>query len=223
MKKIVGMLFVVLGFAVNAQDTAMLKIQVQAEDLSPLEGEQVIFEAQDGSYSTKGVSDENGLIMLALLGAKKYDIKLKAVGEARNFNTMEIPALAPNTRYGLNELTITIYPPKNFTLDNVLFETGNSILKLSSKVELDELVEYLTLKEDLRILISGHTDNVGDPDKNKTLSEERAEAVKSYLIQNGIHAARLETAGFGDTQPIADNSTATGRQQNRRTAVSIIE
>ena len=223
MKKILVVLFIAMSWGVYAQDTAMLKVHVQAEDLSPLTGEQIIFEAQNGSYSVKGVSDADGLVTVALLGGQKYNIMLKAVGEAKNFNTIEIPALEPNTAYGVNEMTITVYPPKNFTLDNVLFETGKSILKTSSKAELNELVEYLSLKEDLRILISGHTDNVGDAEKNMLLSQDRALAVKKYLVANGINAARLETAGFGDRQPVADNNTAEGRKLNRRTAVSIIE
>ena len=69
---------------------------------------------------------------------------------------------------------------------------------------------------DLRLRIEGHTDNTGSMETNRTLSELRAGAIRNYLVQQGIDSSRLETAGFGQTQPSADNATPEGRQQNRR-------
>ena len=75
----------------------------------------------------------------------------------------------------------------------------------------------LTEHGDLKLVIEGHTDNVGNAAANRTLSEQRAAAVKAYLVaQHGIDAARLETAGHGDAKPAAPNTTHEGRQQNRR-------
>ena len=74
----------------------------------------------------------------------------------------------------------------------------------------------LTKHADLKLTIEGHTDNVGNPAANRTLSEQRAAAVKTYLVSKGIDAARIETAGLGDTKPDAPNTTPEGRQQNRR-------
>ena len=68
----------------------------------------------------------------------------------------------------------------------------------------------------LRVAISGHTDNVGERDKNLTLSAARADSVKAYLVSQGINANRIETRGVGPDQPIADNKDAPGRQKNRR-------
>ena len=77
-------------------------------------------------------------------------------------------------------------------------------------------------KEDERYEISGHTDNVGKDADNLKLSQERAEAVKAYLVKKGIKASRIVAKGYGATRPVAENTTPEGRQKNRRTELLII-
>jgi OOP family OmpA-OmpF porin len=72
-------------------------------------------------------------------------------------------------------------------------------------------------------MIEGHTDSTGSLETNMRLSKERAAAIKSYLIENGISASRLESEGFGPNQPVGSNKTAAGRKQNRRTEVKVIK
>jgi len=79
----------------------------------------------------------------------------------------------------------------------------------------------LTIKPQLEIEIAGHTDNVGTAESNMTLSLNRAKSVRNYLISKGIDANRVSIQGYGDTQPIASNDSAEGRQKNRRTVVNI--
>jgi outer membrane protein OmpA-like peptidoglycan-associated protein len=67
--------------------------------------------------------------------------------------------------------------------------------------------------------VYGHTDNTGDPNKNQQLSEARAESVKQYLIKKGLPTERIESKGFGDQQPIADNGTSVGKAKNRRVQI----
>ena len=74
----------------------------------------------------------------------------------------------------------------------------------------------------LALEIQGHTDNTGDPDANQTLSELRAQSVLDYLVNAGVSADRLTAVGFGQDQPIADNDTPEGQQQNRRIEFAII-
>ncbi len=64
--------------------------------------------------------------------------------------------------------------------------------------------------------MAGHTDNVGNPRRNQQLSEQRAQAIRQYLVDHGIDGGRIEAVGYGDTQPVASNDTEEGRQQNRR-------
>lgn len=110
----------------------------------------------------------------------------------------------------------------NTAFENLEFNTGNAIIKQVSFASLDELAALLVKKKDWKLQISGHTDNVGDAQKNLILSKQRAEAVKAYLVSKGVEAKRLNTLFFGETQPIATNDTAEGRQKNRRVEMTVI-
>lgn len=106
---------------------------------------------------------------------------------------------------------------------DIQFETGRAILKPSSYSILDAIAFHLERNGDYYVTVNGHTDNVGDDQKNLELSKQRASAVRDYLIKRGIQADRLQSNGFGEQQPIADNGTATGRAQNRRVEVKFTE
>lgn len=102
------------------------------------------------------------------------------------------------------------------------FENGKDIIKITSFASLDELAEVLKKKTTWGLQLAGHTDNVGDDQKNLILSKKRAEAVKNYMITKGIDALRLNTLYFGETLPVAPNDTPEGRQKNRRVEMKII-
>lgn len=108
-------------------------------------------------------------------------------------------------------------------LKNINFNTGSPVLLPSSYLELDKLVNLLQANPHMEILIVGHTDNLGDPEKDLILSEQRAENVKQYLTEKGIRSNRLSAKGFGITKPIADNKTPLGRAKNRRVEFSILK
>lgn len=95
------------------------------------------------------------------------------------------------------------------------FETGKANIKTASFPALDRVARLLTEKG-FSIKLSGHTDNVGNDNNNMVLSKNRAESVKSYLVGKGVNPSKVEAVGYGETQPIATNKTAAGRQQNRR-------
>ncbi|HET6227255.1 MAG TPA: OmpA family protein [Bacteroidia bacterium] len=98
----------------------------------------------------------------------------------------------------------------------IYFETNSAKLKPVSSGQLDALVEILKKYEGANLTIEGHTDNVGNDDYNMELSQKRTESVKNYLMTKGILESRLTAKGYGETKPIADNKTATGRSKNRR-------
>ena len=106
-------------------------------------------------------------------------------------------------------------------LSFVQYETNSSTLTADSKYQLNDLVEILNKYPKLRIEISGHTDNTGDAEGNRTLSQQRAETVKAYLISQGVLNARLTAVGYGSSKPIDSNDTDAGRQKNRRTEFRI--
>lgn len=101
-------------------------------------------------------------------------------------------------------------------LNGIEFETGSAKIKKSSNKILDDVVTIMKENPSYKLSINGHTDNAGKADKNQVLSEDRAAAVKAYLENKGVEASRLTSAGFGQTQPVADNKTAKGRAKNRR-------
>lgn len=99
---------------------------------------------------------------------------------------------------------------------DVRFETGNNILKASSKPVLDKVVTLMNKYPDAKISISGHTDNTGEKAINQELSEARAASCKAYLQEKGINSDRISSAGYGESKPIATNDTPEGRKVNRR-------
>ena len=108
-----------------------------------------------------------------------------------------------------------------FDAKNVQFVSGKATLSKNAAVNLDEMAAYLLKYPELKLVINGHTDNVGSAAVNQRLSERRAAAAKNYLVKKGVGADRITTAGYGMTQPIVDNNTASNRASNRRTEFKI--
>jgi outer membrane protein OmpA-like peptidoglycan-associated protein len=96
------------------------------------------------------------------------------------------------------------------------FDTGKSVIKPESKSIIEQIVQMLKSNPELKISVEGHTDNVGTPASNKTLSEERAKSVVSAIVSQGIATERLSSSGYGQDKPIGDNTTEEGRARNRR-------
>jgi outer membrane protein OmpA-like peptidoglycan-associated protein len=103
----------------------------------------------------------------------------------------------------------------------LLFKVNESSLTPATKDNLNELSNTLQKYEDTKILIEGHTDATGKDEYNQTLSEKRAQSVSNYLIGLGVDGSRITTKGYGETQPVADNETEAGRQENRRVEMAI--
>ena len=101
------------------------------------------------------------------------------------------------------------------------FETNKYNLKPESKVGLNKLMAFLKANPGVKIEIGGHTDNTGSRELNNALSNNRAKAVYTYLVEKGIDATRLSSKGYADTEPIASNDSVRGRAKNRRTEFKI--
>lgn len=96
------------------------------------------------------------------------------------------------------------------------FDTGKSTIKPESDLIIQQIVQLLLVNPGLTISVEGHTDNVGDPKSNKTLSDGRAKAVVAAIVAHGVDAKRLRAVGHGQDRPVADNKTEEGRAKNRR-------
>lgn len=110
----------------------------------------------------------------------------------------------------------------NTVFKNLQFETGKAVIKPVSFPSLNQLADLMKRKEDFKLLIEGHTDNVGGAKMNLTLSQKRAKSAKDYLVKQGVSATRITSKGYGLTKPVAPNTTAEGRQQNRRVEFTIV-
>jgi len=108
------------------------------------------------------------------------------------------------------------------SIKGITFDNGKATIKKSSFKTLDAAVAVLAKYPKLRVEVQGHTDDQGPDEENHTLSHERANAVKAYLVEKGIAAERIDATGYGETVPVADNKKPAGRAQNRRIELKIL-
>jgi outer membrane protein OmpA-like peptidoglycan-associated protein len=113
-----------------------------------------------------------------------------------------------------DELVVTFNNP-------ILFDTDSSMLKSDARSLLDHVASVLEQYPDTDVIVKGHTDNTGSETHNLQLSERRSAAVRNYLLTRGVSSERLRSMGFGESMPVAENTTESGRQQNRRVELQI--
>ncbi|MFI5151360.1 MAG: OmpA family protein [Bacteroidia bacterium] len=201
------------------KEKALLEVIVVNADKSSSEGEKVSFVATKTGTLYGGITNAEGKFSILVPKADKYKVKYKNFTEDKDYKTLDIPAEPELINF---TFTIMVKRGKNFTLDHVFFDTGKSSLRAESNKALDALAEFMTNKKKMKIEIGGHTDNVGDKTANEKLSYDRANSVRSYLVKKGIAADRVTAKGYGDSQPVDDNSTPEGRQKNRRTEIKVL-
>jgi outer membrane protein OmpA-like peptidoglycan-associated protein len=203
--------------------TANVEVSVVNAKNQPRKGEQVLFISAKTKKVFSAYTNADGKLTTALPAGDDYTVTVKAINDTSKYGTLNVPPLAPG-QFFKDALGVDIMyePAKEFNLNGVKFDVAKATLRPESNGQLQDLLEYLQWKTDISIEIDGHTDNVGKAEDNLKLSQARAEAVKDWLVKKGIGAARITAKGFGDTQPVADNSTTEGRQKNRRTEIKIL-
>lgn len=143
-----------------------------------------------------------------------WTVTTETTGYLVSSNTINVPAGETSI------LNITLRPQLAsgtvLSFANIYFNSGSANLKPESYQVLDEIVTLLSDNPDVDVEIAGHTDSDGSDSFNRSLSEQRAQSVKNYLVQHGISSARLSATGFGESNPIESNSTPSGKAQNRR-------
>ena len=110
---------------------------------------------------------------------------------------------------------------KNYLFKNVIFDFNSIELSKPAKAEIDNIYEYLNSNLNTRIIITGHSDNLGSNKYNRLLTEKRAKSVMEYLIKRGINKNRIQSFGYGNSQPLSTNKTNEGRNKNRRVEFKI--
>lgn len=122
---------------------------------------------------------------------------------------------------GCPEIKKEIVEKVNYAAKNIFFSLGSDRITAPSLPALDEVADILMKNASLNLSIDGYTDNTGKPEINLALSQKRADAVKKYLVQKGIDAARIKSTGHGQEGAVADNSTGEGRAKNRRVEMKV--
>jgi OOP family OmpA-OmpF porin len=110
-----------------------------------------------------------------------------------------------------------------FEFDRLLFDTGQASLQPASQEQLGNIAAILKAYPQVKVKIGGYTDNTGDPSANQQLSQQRADTVMSQLVTLGVDPSRMSSQGYGQDNPVADNSTDEGRQKNRRIALEVVQ
>lgn len=171
---------------------------------------------------SKVQTDETGNYLITLPVGKDYAFNVNRRGYLFFSENFSLKEKQPDSTYSIDIGLQPIEANATIVLKNIFFDFNEYSLKPESQVELDRIVQLMKDNPTLRIQINGHTDNVGKPADNLTLSENRAKEVIVYLTQKGIQPERLSYKGFGATQPVTDNNTEEGRAQNRRTELKVV-
>jgi len=198
----------------DAQKSSVIQIMRNYANSVRNMGGTVIFE---GAPQNADCADNNGLNMIVgkvIKGGNEMWVEVASLGGDDYYLTIVLKELMKQdvTASAMFEALnhdghIALY---------INFDTGKSVIRSESKPIIDQIVQMLKSNPELKLGIEGHTDNVGNSASNKTLSEERARAVESAIVSQGIAVGRLSSTGFGQDKPIGENNTEEGRAKNRR-------
>ncbi len=190
----------------------------------PLEAEIEIIDLESGEPVARSISDKKtGEYLVCLPSGRDYAFNVSRKGylfHSDHFSCRDPKAMKDAYRVDI-ELS-RVKAGEKVVLRNLFFDTNEFTLKSRSFPELRKAAAFLALNPGVRIEVSGHTDNVGDATSNQVLSENRARAVYDYLVDQGVSKTQLSYKGYGEREPVADNSTDAGRAANRRTEFSIV-
>ena len=167
-------------------------------------------------------TDETGNYLITLPEGKDYAFEVKRRGYLFFSENFALTGATGDTAYHIDIPLQPLAANAVVVLKNIFFQSNKYDLQPESGTELDAVVQLMKDNPTLRIQISGHTDNSGNAADNLKLSANRARAVTAYLTGKGIASDRLVSKGWGDTKPIAENSTPEGRARNRRTELKVI-
>jgi outer membrane protein OmpA-like peptidoglycan-associated protein len=150
-----------------------------------------------------------------------YDLLPSVYNFYNKFEPLDLTKVAAMTKIPKNFYVTPIEVGQSVDIENIFYETGKAELKPESFRSLNALVGFLNEYPNVKVEISGHTDNIGAADINLKISQQRAQSVSEYVISMGVQASRIVTKGYGLTKPKYSNKTAKERAKNRRVEFTI--
>lgn len=208
------------------EDARILAVQRQEEERIAKERDEAAAKAK-AEAETKAAAEaaeaKRQADAAAAEAKRQADAEIAAKEQAVQAAQREKQQLRARLLEQFNRVLPTTDTPRGLIVNmgDVLFDTGKSDLRQEAREALAKLTGIVLNYPTLRLSTEGHTDNTGSAELNQTLSEERANTVRDYLIGQGLDARSLSAIGFGMNNPVADNTTATGRQKNRRVEIIV--
>lgn len=198
-------------------------IVTDAKTKLPLKANVQLINIATGQVVATSTSDQqNGEFLVVLPSGNDYALYVQREGylfHSENFSLTELLPIAP---YLIKVALQPISAGEMITLKNIFFETASDAILNVSEPELNKVVDLMKKNPNMKIKINGHTDNIGTEADNLKLSNSRGLSVKNYFIANGIDASRITYQGYGESKPIDNNTSESGRANNRRTEIEIV-
>jgi len=223
MKKVIIILIVMfLFFKIKAQKNTITKTKIVLKNEFGIAypKAKVIFSSLDTNYVVS--VDQNGKAVLNIEQGVEFTVSCFINESKYEFNEIIYIEKNKNIYEASIDLQFDLYE-KIFEIKNLNFISGKYNIEKQYFEELNNLVLLLTENTDINIEIAGHTDSIGNEVANQILSENRAKSVKSYLVKNNINLNRISCVGYGEKQPIENNSSAENRKKNRRIEIRIFK
>lgn len=209
----------------ESQPDPVLLIKGKVKDSKtskPVESEIILQYTTNNTEAGHLWSDpDNGHYEAVLPDTGYYDVFAKAHGYYAYKQTIHTELQNEYKEIEYDLILVPLSKGQKIELRNIFFVRSKAEILPKSLTELDYLVEILTENPEIKILIAGHTDNTGSADLNQKLSQDRADKIKDYLIDQGIDKKRLDSKGYGGTKPLASNTTEATRRLNRRVEFTI--
>ena len=190
----------------------------------PITGQVVITNNDNLKEAGKTKNDaESGIYQLDLPAPGNYSAMFTSPGYMFFGQDLDFDLLAGGPEIRIDASLLPIQVGSKVILNNINFDIGKADVRNDSEPELNRLLFFLKTNPKVKVEISGHTDNTGNPERVKSLSERRATRVRDWLLKAGIAGRQMQVAGYGMEKPVADNETKEGRQKNRRVECEVVE
>ena len=216
MKLLTTVFFSMLAIAASGQE-----ITVQGDVIDALTRKHIKSTIRYKSYPTGGISGSysDSTFSFTIFGSSKYQVTADAEGYIPQTIIVDPKESVSNVIDRDISLTST---GRAIRLEYLIFEVGRAVINPKSYTSLDETVAMMKENTKVVIQLEGHTDNIGNAEKNMELSRDRVEAVKKYLTSKGVSKDRVKTKAFGGTQPLSTEGTEQAKALNRRVEMRVL-